>query len=534
MKTKAMKRYGTVGLLLLASGAWVGCESDDTTVVPSGDTSSSSSSSGTGGSIGTGGEGGSGPVEGTPQSCEAWGGVSADPAYPGVDVARFAGQPVPAGCDRGLVGSAITLETGSAPLAITFADGKLVANGVTCTDATGAPVEVEAALRITVRGTADADALLLDVLGASALATGALVVDLAGGDDVVFLRGTDQPDAMIARGSQADAVFDLDGNGGEDTRLRGVEQIVVALGPGDDHFDAMPDEQPPVTAQLTVCAGGGADTLRAGASKDRLEGGADDDVLIAGANDDSDMFDGGAGNDVMDYAARTDHLAISLDDKANDGAAEEKDHVVAVETILGGSGDDTIRGSAAAEHLVGGPGDDTLDGGFGDDVLDGDDGNDRFVSGGALDGADVMNGGEGVDIASYVQRGSGIHATTCIAAALRGCAVDSCACAANDGEDGEADTLVNVEGVEGTDLADVMIGDDGDNVFFGNGGDDTLDGGKGNDSVFGDDGADTIIGAEGDDYLDGGLAFDIFEGGDGSGDICIVDPTEIATRCELF
>lgn len=533
MKRKAMKRYGSVGLLLLASGAWVGCEGDSATDDPSGDTTTSTGAAGTGGSVGAGGEGGTGPVEGTPQSCVDWGGAAADPAYPGVDVARFAGGAAPAGCAGGLVGDAITIETGGAPLAIGL-DGKLTANGVTCTDGNGAAIVVDAALRITVRGGAAADAVLLDVTGARALATGALVVDLAAGDDVVFVRGTDQPDRMIARGSQADVVIDLDGNGGEDTRLRGVEQIVVALGPGDDHFDAMPDDQMPVAAQLTLCAAAGADTLRAGASKDRIEGGEGDDTLIAGADDDSDMLDGGEGNDVMDYAARVEALAISIDGKANDGAEDEKDDVVAVETVLGGSGPDTIVGSAGPDHLVGGAGDDVLDGGFGDDVLDGGADNDKFLSGSAIEGADVMNGGDGIDIASYVSRGAGVRVTTCTDAALQGCQAGVCACAADDGEDGEADTLVNVEGVEGTDFADVMLGDDADNVFFGNGGDDTLDGGKGNDSVFGDDGNDTILGAEGDDYLDGGLAFDVFEGGDGQGDICVIDANEAATHCELF
>ena len=60
-----------------------------------------------------------------------------------------------------------------------------------------------------------------------------------------------------------------------------------------------------------------------------------------------------------------------------------------IEKVVGGSGNDVLRGNSADNFLTGGAGDDVLYGGAGDDLL----------FGGS--GSDPLNGGDGVDTAAY-------------------------------------------------------------------------------------------------------------------------------------
>ncbi len=65
-------------------------------------------------------------------------------------------------------------------------------------------------------------------------------------------------------------------------------------------------------------------------------------------------------------------------------------------TVTGGSGDDTLNGTADADadDIQGNGGDDTIDAGGGSDTIDGGAGND-LVDGG--DGGDILSGGDGDD-----------------------------------------------------------------------------------------------------------------------------------------
>src|SRR5213075_615176 len=98
-----------------------------------------------------------------------------------------------------------------------------------------------------------------------------------------------------------------------------------------------------------------------------------------------------------------------------------------VENVIGGSGDDTLIGSADANVLSGGFGDDTLDGGA---------------------GADVLNGGPGTaDLADY----SGRAAANPVTVTLDG--------VANDGGSGENDNVgTDVENIDGGAGDDTLIG----------------------------------------------------------------------------
>ena len=75
---------------------------------------------------------------------------------------------------------------------------------------------------------------------------------------------------------------------------------------------------------------------------------------------------------------------------------------------------------------------------------------------------------------------------------------------------GGTDTLLNIEQIRGSELADSITMDDGDNrvlgqagddVIYGMGGNDTLEGGDGNDIIYGGAGFNTLIGGAGNDIL---------------------------------
>src|SRR5262249_58364683 len=60
-------------------------------------------------------------------------------------------------------------------------------------------------------------------------------------------------------------------------------------------------------------------------------------------------------------------------------AAASEDTLSSIENVTGGSGNDTIAGSAVANILIGGAGNDRLTGGAGNDSLTGGAGSDTFV-----------------------------------------------------------------------------------------------------------------------------------------------------------
>ena len=80
-------------------------------------------------------------------------------------------------------------------------------------------------------------------------------------------------------------------------------------------------------------------------------------------------------------------------------------------------------------------------------------------------GADVLDGGEGMDTVSYTESIAGVTVNLRTGEGSGGYATE--------------DRIRGVEQVSGSEHADALTGDDGDNVLEGNGGADTLDGGAG-------------------------------------------------------
>ena len=172
-------------------------------------------------------------------------------------------------------------------------------------------------------------------------------------------------------------------------------------------------------------------------------------------------------------------------------------------SLYGGPGNDVLTGSDSAgcsiprnddcgETLVGGAGDDVLRGGGGGDSLIGDGANTPADNRPGIAepgrGNDVIDGGVGGDTVGYPGRSAGVRVDL----------ADS----APGGSEGERDRVSGVENAVGGDGADLLLGNDERNLLRGGGGDDRMDGRGGNDRL--EDvgpGADTLRGGAGKDKL---------------------------------
>ena len=190
--------------------------------------------------------------------------------------------------------------------------------------------------------------------------------------------------------------------------------------------------------------------------------GSDGDDMLDG-DDQIDYMVGKGGNDTLD--------GMGGDDWLNGGAGDD--------TLYGGDGKDFLQGWDGDDTLYGGSGDDTLVGRAGSDALYGGDGDDILSAAGA-GGADILDGGEGNDTVSYL-------------GSFQGVTVDLSLTAAQSGGDAEGDILSNIENIQGTTSADVLIGDDADNTIDSLGGNDTLRGGGGDDVLNGWSGNNTFV-----------------------------------------
>ncbi|SFU17434.1 serralysin, partial [Pseudovibrio denitrificans] len=118
----------------------------------------------------------------------------------------------------------------------------------------------------------------------------------------------------------------------------------------------------------------------------------------------------------------------------------------------------------------------------GKDRLEGKGGNDTLNAYGS--GADILDGGEGSDVARYYYAKSGVTVNLADPSQNKG--------------DAKGDTYISIERVMGTrDHADTLIGDAGNNTLYGYGGNDILNGGTGSDALYGGAGADQLIGGTG-------------------------------------
>ncbi|MDV7141051.1 calcium-binding protein, partial [Tropicimonas sp. TH_r6] len=261
-------------------------------------------------------------------------------------------------------------------------------------------------------------------------------------------------------------------------RYTSVEQVV-----GTNHADELWGDD----NDNSLWGGNLGDLLDGRDGADVLYGGDGDDKLRGGLG--GDLLNGGDGIDRALYNSAASGLKVYLADSSRNTGEASGDSFVSVEQVVGSNHDDQIFGDDAANSLWGGLGIDLIDGGDGNDTLYGGDGNDKLRGG---LGGDLLNGGDGVDRVLYNQATSGLR-------------VDLADSSLNTGE-AEGDRYSSVEQVVGTNHADQIAGDIGDNSLWGGNFGDLLDG---------RDGADALYGGDGNDKLRGGLGGDRLDGGDG-------------------
>lgn len=247
--------------------------------------------------------------------------------------------------------------------------------------------------------------------------------------------------------------------------LQGISVVRVRAGAGDDR----------------ITTGDSFDTIDPGKGDDALDAGSgEDEIHVAATRDGADTIDGGDGTDSVNYAARERSIAIDLTGGADDGAPGERDELIGLEEVVGGSGEDLIVGGPGPDDLQGGAGRDEIRGGPGSDELSG------SSPDGGPDARDLLVGGAGPDVL--------------------------------DG-DGGRDRLLGGDGADdlyGDGGSDLMVGGAEGDTLEGGGGDDVARGLAGNDRIGGDDGRDRLVGGLGNDMLRGSRDVDRLSGGPGS------------------
>ncbi|NDD12449.1 MAG: calcium-binding protein, partial [Betaproteobacteria bacterium] len=148
-----------------------------------------------------------------------------------------------------------------------------------------------------------------------------------------------------------------------------------------------------------------------------VEGSRYDDLIVGDSSNNvldgqggSDTLDGGSGVDTAEYnqALAGINLDLTLGKAIDDGQgrgsaaageAVEVDQLIGIENVVGGSGNDMIRGDAFNNRLEGQGGNDRISGEAGDDTLLGGEGNDTLEGGDGSDhlyadfGDDTIDGG---------------------------------------------------------------------------------------------------------------------------------------------
>jgi Ca2+-binding RTX toxin-like protein len=382
----------------------------------------------------------------------------------------------------------------------------------------------------TLDGGADADFFDIRTLGNVVITGGETTT--AGGRDVDRIDIGPDTAALSVNISGAEAgtisdgtstitftgIEELDLGGGNDTVNGGFDTIGLIID-GDDGNDVFNLSNTSGANVLdgqggndSIYSGSGNDTIFGGSGSDRIEGGSGNDSLSGGGENDTIL--GGDGNDTLDGAQGNDSL---------DGGSGN-------DLIFGGDGNDTLvagNNTGAGDTLVGGNGDDILIDSFWNATLDGGTGDDIIQVG---YGSATVIGGEDVSGTDYDRLSfelSNDAATVTFTGDEAGVYSDL---------DGDSGTFIQIEGVNGSNLADSMdatldssgvflagrggddtlLGGSGDDILTGEEGNDSLVGGDGADVVIGDEGSDTLLGGAGDDFLEGGLGNDSLTGGEGN------------------
>ena len=283
-------------------------------------------------------------------------------------------------------------------------------------------------------------------------------IDGGGSDTVIGAHG------VTDRAEYNSSPFAVVVNLGTDTisgNYYGTGVITVNGGTALDGFDSdflTPGVQPYTDTLIDI------NVVRGSNSSDTLVGGNavfDNNQRFEGLGG-NDFIDGGGGNDEADYSSSTFAVVVNLGTSpiigdyygtgfiAVTGHGARRlwagtDTLVSMEWARGGDFNDTLVGGAnALERLMGGIGND-------------------FIDGGSMTGVNYAAFQiAGTAASAFIENGTGI--------------------AFNDGQGG-TDTLVNINGLWGSNFNDTLTGGLGDQWFRGGGGSDIINGGGNTDTV---------------------------------------------------
>ena len=201
-------------------------------------------------------------------------------------------------------------------------------------------------------------------------------------------------------------------------------------------------------------------------------GGGGDDLLVA--NEAANVLDGRGGSDTASFVTSTKGLYISM---ATGKAGN--DTLISIENVIGSTKDDYITGDAGNNVINGGG------------------------------GRDLMNGGAGIDTVSYATDTAAVRIELTSGQGGLGAAGD----VMNNFENAIGSAFNDI--VNGSAVANRLLGGAGNDVIQGLDGNDYLQGDDGRDALFGGNGNDTLLGGAGDDFLIGGAGDDALRGGTG-------------------
>jgi Ca2+-binding RTX toxin-like protein len=257
------------------------------------------------------------------------------------------------------------------------------------------------------------------------------------------------------------------------------------------------------------------DYIDAGDGDDTIYGDAGDDILLGNAG--ADHIYGEAGNDLIYGGALPDFLDGGIGDDEIHGGDD-------ADVLIGAEGNDKLFGENFTDELHGGAGDDYLDGGLDADFIYGGEGQDIVVGGEGLDttygewgddrmfggaGPDQLFGGYGDDIlnAGFGGQNQNVNVDEALGEfGFNMVSFSDSIVTLNHSADLNQENInisnvtpfgqlwVNIQGVEGSQFADELIGYNGsgtvDATLIGN----WLIGGGGNDKITTGSGDDVIVG----------------------------------------
>ena len=269
------------------------------------------------------------------------------------------------------------------------------------------------------------------------------------------LRGLSAADGFTGRGGDDTLIDDTDNPSNQDTAI-----YLDATGPVDAN----------ATVGTVVATGLGTDTLvgvtslEGGAFDDHLVG--DDTVLMGGSP--ANSLVGRGGNDLIEPGRGVDFVTGGGD--PGDRVTYENDDAVVVN--LPGSSATTATGTdivTGIRNVTGSPADDTITGNTNPNDFDG------------LGGGDTMDGGGGIDTASFSTLALAVNA--------------SLAAGTSTGQG--VDGLSGFENLVGSAQGDTLIGDGGPNLLSGGSGADSISGGLDQDTMLLGAGLDAITANDG-------------------------------------